>query len=266
MLTGQYAHNHGVRGNQLPSGGYSKLAPTLGNTLPVWLQRAGLLHGPHRQVPERLRRDLAGHGSAARLERVVRVDRQPRPVHRRHLHGLRLHAQRERPGRPLRHHARTRSIPPPTRPTSTPRRPPTSSGGGHRATSRSTSRSPPAIRTRRPLRVTAPGTTRARRLAMRGQLAGLTAPRNPDFNEADVSDKPSNIKNLPLLNAGRHQRGRRPLPRPRRSGAGRRRSRPERRQHAEAAGRAEEHGADVHLGQRVLPRRAPGAAGQGPPV
>src|SRR3954468_13743002 len=41
MLTGQYAHNHGVRGNQLPTGGYSKLAPTLGNSLPVWLQRAG---------------------------------------------------------------------------------------------------------------------------------------------------------------------------------------------------------------------------------
>ena len=41
MLTGQYAHNHGVRGNQLPSGGYSKLAPTIGNTMPVWLQRAG---------------------------------------------------------------------------------------------------------------------------------------------------------------------------------------------------------------------------------
>ena len=59
LLTGQYAHNHGVRGNQLPTGGYSKLAPTLGNTLPVWLQRAGLLHGAHRQVPERLRRDLA---------------------------------------------------------------------------------------------------------------------------------------------------------------------------------------------------------------
>ena len=32
-----------------------------------------------------------------------------------------------------------------------------------------------------------------------GTLAGLTAPRNPDFNEADVSDKPSNIKDLPLL-------------------------------------------------------------------
>ncbi len=41
MLTGQYAHNHGVRGNTLPAGGYSKLAPHVGNTLPVWLQKAG---------------------------------------------------------------------------------------------------------------------------------------------------------------------------------------------------------------------------------
>ncbi|MGH2576675.1 MAG: sulfatase family protein, partial [Actinomycetota bacterium] len=40
-LTGQYAHNHGVRGNSPPSGGYGKLAPTLSNSLPVWLQRAG---------------------------------------------------------------------------------------------------------------------------------------------------------------------------------------------------------------------------------
>jgi N-acetylglucosamine-6-sulfatase len=41
LLTGQYAHSHGVRTNTPPSGGYSKLAPTLGNSLPVWLQRAG---------------------------------------------------------------------------------------------------------------------------------------------------------------------------------------------------------------------------------
>jgi arylsulfatase A-like enzyme len=41
MLTGQYPDNHGVRGNQQPSGGYAEAAPTLGNTLPVWLQRAG---------------------------------------------------------------------------------------------------------------------------------------------------------------------------------------------------------------------------------
>ena len=41
MLTGQYAHNHGVRSNTPPTGGYSKLAPTMSNTLPVWLQRSG---------------------------------------------------------------------------------------------------------------------------------------------------------------------------------------------------------------------------------
>jgi N-acetylglucosamine-6-sulfatase len=39
FLTGQYAHNHGVLGNEPPRGGYVKLDGT--NTLPVWLQRAG---------------------------------------------------------------------------------------------------------------------------------------------------------------------------------------------------------------------------------
>ncbi|WP_436758102.1 sulfatase family protein [Streptosporangium sp. V21-05] len=39
FLTGQYAHNHGVLGNQLPDGGYEKLPAA--ETLPVWLRRAG---------------------------------------------------------------------------------------------------------------------------------------------------------------------------------------------------------------------------------
>src|ERR687883_33862 len=39
LLTGQYSHNNGVRGNKLPQGGYYKLDHS--NTLPVWLQRAG---------------------------------------------------------------------------------------------------------------------------------------------------------------------------------------------------------------------------------
>jgi len=39
LLTGQYSHNNGVRGNALPQGGYYKLDST--NTLPVWLQKAG---------------------------------------------------------------------------------------------------------------------------------------------------------------------------------------------------------------------------------
>lgn len=38
-LTGQYAHNHGVLHNSGPFGGYSRLDHT--NTLPVWLQAAG---------------------------------------------------------------------------------------------------------------------------------------------------------------------------------------------------------------------------------
>src|SRR5437016_8865544 len=39
LLTGQYSHNNGVRGNAAPEGGYYKLDST--NTLAVWLQKAG---------------------------------------------------------------------------------------------------------------------------------------------------------------------------------------------------------------------------------
>jgi N-acetylglucosamine-6-sulfatase len=39
FLTGQYAHNHGVLGNRLPTGGYGRLDRR--ETLPVWLRRAG---------------------------------------------------------------------------------------------------------------------------------------------------------------------------------------------------------------------------------
>ncbi len=41
FLTGQYSHNHRVHGNDAPIGGYPALAPTLRNSLPVWLQRSG---------------------------------------------------------------------------------------------------------------------------------------------------------------------------------------------------------------------------------
>ena len=39
LLTGQYAHNHGVLSNGLPMGGYSRLDKS--NWLPLWLQAAG---------------------------------------------------------------------------------------------------------------------------------------------------------------------------------------------------------------------------------
>ena len=43
FLTGQYAHNHGVRNNDGPDGGYQALAKR--RTLPVWLARAGYRTG-----------------------------------------------------------------------------------------------------------------------------------------------------------------------------------------------------------------------------
>ena len=73
MLTGQYAHNHGVRGQLTPLGRLQQAGPDPREHAPGLAAAGRLLHGPHRQVPERLRRDLAGHGSAARLERVVRA-------------------------------------------------------------------------------------------------------------------------------------------------------------------------------------------------
>ena len=39
LFTGQYAHNHGVLGNGPPNGGYSRLDKS--NWLPLWLQAAG---------------------------------------------------------------------------------------------------------------------------------------------------------------------------------------------------------------------------------
>lgn len=43
FLTGQYAHNHGVRDNQAPAGGIQALDQN--RTLPVWLQRGGYRTG-----------------------------------------------------------------------------------------------------------------------------------------------------------------------------------------------------------------------------
>ena len=95
-LTGQYSHNHGVRSNDAPDGGYHKLDHT--NTLPVWLEGRRLQHGPRRQVPARLRRRQQA-GAAARLDRVVR------PHRLLDLQGLRLRDEPQRRGGPVRPHA-----------------------------------------------------------------------------------------------------------------------------------------------------------------
>jgi N-acetylglucosamine-6-sulfatase len=60
-ITGQYGHNHTIMGNAAPAGGYDKLAPTHGNTLPAWLQRAGY-------TTVHLGKYLNGYGRARPLE------------------------------------------------------------------------------------------------------------------------------------------------------------------------------------------------------
>jgi N-acetylglucosamine-6-sulfatase len=46
MMSGQYMHNHGVRGNFPPQGGWPKFQPHESNDLPVWLHGAGY-HNVH---------------------------------------------------------------------------------------------------------------------------------------------------------------------------------------------------------------------------
>jgi N-acetylglucosamine-6-sulfatase len=199
MLTGQYAHNHGVRGNQLPSGGYSKLAPTLGNSLPVWLQRAGYYTahigkflngygttGPDTDVPPGWNE---WYGS------IDNPDAFAGGTYTAYGYTLNENGQ-------IVHYGTT----------------PDAVDPATYQTDVYSQKAADFIRRRAPSRKpfylsVAPRDPHAEanscncagdnpRAAPRyhGALAGLTAPRNPDFNEADVSDKPANIRDLPLLN------------------------------------------------------------------
>ena len=199
MLTGQYAHNHGVRGNQLPSGGYSKLAPTLGNTLPVWLQRAGY-------YTAHIGKFLNGYGATS-------PDSQEPPGWNEWYGSLdnpdgftggtyTAYGYTLNENGKIVHYGTT----------------PDAVDPGTYQTDVYSQKAADFIRRRAPSNKpfylsVAPRDPHAEaascncagdnpRAAPRyeGHFAGLDAPRNPNFNEADVSDKPSNIKNLPLLN------------------------------------------------------------------
>ena len=94
------------------------------------------------------------------------------------------------------------------------------------------------------------------------RFADTPLPRPPNFDEADVSDKPPEVSSRPRLDStavGQHHP---PLPLHARL-AGRRRSRD--RQglpQGQEGGRAQEHGLPVRLRQRLLLRRAPDPEGQ----
>jgi N-acetylglucosamine-6-sulfatase len=199
MLTGQYAHNHGVRGNQLPSGGYSKLAPTLGNTMPVWLQRAGYYTahigkflngygttGPDTDVP-------AGwnewYGS------IDNPDGFTGGTYTAYGYTLNENGQ-------IVHYGTTPdAIDPATYQTDV-----YSQKAADFIRRRAPSNKPfyLSVAPRDPHAEASPAcgcSNHNPRAAPRytGALAGLTAPRTPAFNEADVSDKPSNVRDLPPL-------------------------------------------------------------------
>ena len=200
MLTGQYAHNHGVRGNQLPSGGYSKLAPTLGNTLPVWLQRAGyytahigkFLNGygttnPDTDVPPGWNE---WYGS------LDNPDGFPGGTYTAYGYTLNENGQ-------IVHYGSTPDVVDPA----TYQTDVYSQKAADFISRRAPSRQPfyLSVAPRDPHSEAAScncaGDNPRAAPRYEGTLNGLTAPRDPSFNEADVSDKPSNVKNLPLLNA-----------------------------------------------------------------
>jgi N-acetylglucosamine-6-sulfatase len=199
MLTGQYAHNHGVRGNQLPSGGYSKLAPTIGNTLPVWLQRAGY-------YTAHIGKFLNGYGTTAPdtdvppgwnewYGSIDNPDQFTGGTYTAYGYTLNENGQ-------IVHYGST----------------PDTVDPASYQTDVYSQKAADFIRRRAPSRKpfylsVAPRDPHAEAAACNctgdnpraapryeGHFAGLTAPRNPDFNEADVSDKPSNVKDLALLN------------------------------------------------------------------
>jgi N-acetylglucosamine-6-sulfatase len=199
MLTGQYAHNHGVRGNQLPSGGYSKLAPTLGNTLPVWLQRAGYYTahigkflngygttGPDTDVPPGWNE---WYGS------IDNPDQFTGGTYTAYGYTLNENGS-------VVHYGSTPDVADPA----TYQTDVYSQKAADFITRRAPSNKPfyLSVAPRDPHGEAAAcncaGDNPRAAPRYENTLAGLTAPRNPDFNEADVSDKPSNVKDLPVLN------------------------------------------------------------------
>ena len=201
MLTGQYAHNHGVRSNTPPTGGYSKLAPTMSNTLPVWLQRSGY-------YTAHIGKFLNGYGTTAPDTEVPpgwnewfgsldNPDAFTGGTYTAYGYTLNENGQ-------IVHYGSTpdvvdpatyqtdvysqkaadfiRRVAPSRQPfylSLAPRDP-----HGEAASCNCAPQNNPRAAPR-----------------YEGTLNGLTAPRDPSFNEADVSDKPSNIRDLPPLTA-----------------------------------------------------------------
>jgi N-acetylglucosamine-6-sulfatase len=202
MLTGQYAHNHGVRGNKLPSGGYSKLAPTMGNTLPVWLQRAGY-------YTAHIGKFLNGYGTTSPDTEVPpgwnewygSLDGPDGFTGGTYTaYGYTLNEN----GRVVHYGSTPDAVDPPTYQTDVYSQKAADLirrlAPGKKPLYLSIAPRDPHSETQGTQNVCGCAGNNPRAASRyEGTLAGLTAPRDPSFNEANVSDKPSDIKNRPLL-------------------------------------------------------------------
>jgi arylsulfatase A-like enzyme len=185
LLTGRYAHNHGVQSNFPPEGGYHALDSK--KTLPVWLKRAGYTTGHIGKYlndyfltdgvppgwdewfttvdPTTYRYDgyLVNDNGLPRLFGTSQADYQPDVMTR---HAVEVLGQMATAGKPF--FLALDYLPPHGEPLAD---------------------VPVATRDNPP------------RPAVRhqGLFASEPLPRTPAFNEADVSDKPAHVRSRPLL-------------------------------------------------------------------
>ena len=250
LITGQYAHNHGVTSNTV---GYPGLVDK-GNVLPVWLQRAG-----YRTI--HVGKFLNGYERSAEPDSTVRprlgpVAQRPRATALLRLRPVR---QRHRPAPRGRRETTSRTCSTETRCAwsegtrpGAPLLPPARPAG---ATRRDSSSDPTAAAAGRP------SPSRPTRKLFRD--ARLPSP--PSFNEANMSDKPSFLsgraEGRSRARDGRFaSTGAAPSPRCAASIAASGRS----IDAVEGRRRAEEDRVHLHLRQRPVPRPASPPKRQGP--
>jgi N-acetylglucosamine-6-sulfatase len=195
LLTGQYAHNHGVLGDEPPAGGYTKLAPTLGNTLPVWLQEAGYYTGLIGKFLNHYGRTSPITVPPGWNEWYGTVDNH-RVGGNYSAYGYTL----DENGRLVHYGSRPSVIDPRVFQTDV-----LSRMADAFIRRRAPSDQPfflyiaPRDPHLEPIACKCPFDNPRAAPRHEGTLAGVTAPRTPDFNEADTSDKPSDVRKLPLL-------------------------------------------------------------------
>jgi arylsulfatase A-like enzyme len=198
FLTGQYPDNHGVRANQPPGGGFSVFREQDGNALPVWLRKAGY-HTAH------IGKYLNGYGSAGPDTEVppgwsewygALDDPDAFEGGTYTMYGYTLNEN----GKVVHYGATPDVVDPPTYQTDV------YAAKAEEFIRRRAPKRKPFFLSVAPL---APHTeggicgcgTDSPRAAPRhqGAFEGISVPRPPSFDEADVSDKPAAIRDLPRI-------------------------------------------------------------------